>query len=116
MNELLIPKDWAECIPHSSAPVDVRDHLNEAHTIRFLDLELFEHARWSIRYQMAVVDHRGNYWVTMYQEPATEMQDGIDPFLFTRMVDDIECVVFSPAERYEVSHWRYRPVVDENGF
>jgi hypothetical protein len=117
MDKMLIPRQWADMLPGKISPLDVRDHLDEMQTLKYLDLEFFEHARWSLRYRMAVEDHRGNYWVTMYEEPATENNDDTaNPFLFTRLVDGEEYVVFDRAERYEVTHWRYRPVVDENGF
>jgi hypothetical protein len=116
MNELLIPKDWAECLPHSSNPVDCRDAKDEMQTLWFCATELFEHARWSIRYQMIIRDHRDNLWITMIQDPATENQEGMDRFLFTRLVDGIEYVVFNPAEAYEVVEVRYRAKPDKNGF
>lgn len=108
MNELLLPRYHVELMVHSNERFDFRDANDEAHTVQTIAQDFFEHARWSLRYEMTIKDHRDNYWMTMIQYPATEMQGECDTFLFTRMVDGVEYVVFDPAEVYEVVETRYR--------
>ena len=110
MNELLLPKDQAELLVHTNERYDIRDANDEAQTVQFVASEMFEYARWSVRYELTIKDHRDQYWMTMVQFPATEGQESCDTFLFTRMVDGVEYVVFDPAEAYERVETRYRKV------
>lgn len=116
MGELLLPVDGADMVVQTATRWDIRDHKDETYTVQCVDHEFYEHARWSIRHNATIEDHRGKFWMTMIQEPATEMQGECDTFLFTRMVDGVEYVVFDEAESYEVTTTKYRRVVDENGF
>jgi hypothetical protein len=109
VNELLLPKDWCEALAYSTTRFDIRDANDETQTVQYVSSELFEHARWSLRYELTIKDHRDQYWMTMTQSPATENQE-CETFLFTRMVDGVEYVVFEPAEPYEVIETRYRKV------
>ena len=110
MNELLLPKGRAEALVHTNERYDIRDANDEAQTVQFVTSELFEHARWSLRYELTIRDHRDQFWMTMIQFPATENQEGCETFLFTRMVDGVEYVVFDPAEPYQHIETRYRKV------
>lgn len=110
MNELLLPVDGADMLVATSVRWDIRDCRGEMHTVETVDQEFWEHARWSLRHNVTIKDHRGQFWMTMIQEPATEMQGECDLFLFTRLVDGVEYVVFDRAEPYEVTTVKYRRI------
>jgi hypothetical protein len=71
---------------------------------RCVQNKLVDTTRWAEVWQL-VFEHEGKYYKTFYELPATEMQEGIDPF------DDYEEVNCVEVHPHPVTIIEYREAV-----
>lgn len=76
MDEMWIHESDAEKFIYRTHALDFADINDENHTARTVQAAKFwEHSRWSVQFQLVILDHRGRFWGAIYSNPATENQE-----------------------------------------